>query len=102
MGQCRSTYPLGAPTRKPLTSERPTVDGRAMSAVGHAAASTRIGSELHPPRIIYDKPQMISVDRIDRRVWYVVAAVVIVLLLAWLLGWFGGAETPASAPTTPQ
>ena len=51
---------------------------------------------------MYGKPRGISVDRIDRRVWYVVAAVVIVLLLAWLLGWFGGAETPTSAPTTPQ
>ena len=29
-------------------------------------------------------------DRIDQRVWYVVAAVVVLLLLAWLLGWFGG------------
>lgn len=35
------------------------------------------------------------VDRIDRRVWYAVAAVVVLLLLAWLLGWFGGVEAPA-------
>ncbi len=39
-----------------------------------------------------------SVDRIDKRVWYAVAAVVVVLLLAWLLGWFGGAEAPPPAP----
>ena len=38
------------------------------------------------------------VDRIDQRVWYVVAAVVVLLLLAWLLGWFGGTEAPV--PTT--
>ena len=38
------------------------------------------------------------VDRIDPRIWYAVAAVVVVLLLAWLLGWFGGTEAPA--PTT--
>ena len=42
----------------------------------------------------------IVVDRIDRRIWYVVAAVVVVLLLAWLLGWFGGTEAPV-VPTTP-
>ncbi len=40
-------------------------------------------------------------DRIDRWVWYVVAAVVVVLLLAWLLGWFGGAEAPVTAPAAP-
>lgn len=33
-------------------------------------------------------------DRIDKRVWYAVAAVVVLLVFAWLLGWFGGAETP--------
>lgn len=35
----------------------------------------------------------------DRRVWYVVLAVIAVLILAYILGWFGTAETPVTAPT---
>ena len=38
-------------------------------------------------------------DRIDPRIWYAVAAVGVLLLLAWLLGWFGGAEVPPPATT---
>ena len=35
-------------------------------------------------------------DLKDRRIWYVVAAVVIVLLIiAYAAGWFGGAPAPA-------
>ena len=48
---------------------------------------------------MYSKRWGVFVDRIDRRIWYVVAAVVVVLLLAWLLGWFGGAVAPAPATT---
>jgi Flp pilus assembly protein protease CpaA len=34
----------------------------------------------------------------DRRTWYIIAAVVVVILvLGYALGWFGGAD----APTTP-
>jgi hypothetical protein len=40
------------------------------------------------------------VDRIDPRIWYAVAAVVVLLLLAWLFGWFGGAEAPPTPATT--
>jgi hypothetical protein len=40
------------------------------------------------------------VDRIDPRIWYAVAAVVVLFLLAWLFGWFGGAEAPPPAATT--
>ena len=39
------------------------------------------------------------VDRIDPRIWYAVAAVVVVLLLAWLLGWFGGTGAPVPKTT---
>jgi hypothetical protein len=39
------------------------------------------------------------VDRIDPRIWYAVAAVVVLLLLAWLFGWFGGTEVPPPATT---
>jgi hypothetical protein len=45
------------------------------------------------------KAKEVVVDRIDRRVWYGLAAVVVLLLLAWLLGWFGGAEAPPTATT---
>jgi hypothetical protein len=33
----------------------------------------------------------------DKRIWYIVAAVIVLLLLAWYLGWFGGSEVPATA-----
>jgi hypothetical protein len=42
------------------------------------------------------------VDRVDPRIWYAVAAMVVLLLLAWLFGWFGGAEAPTPPPATTQ
>jgi hypothetical protein len=42
------------------------------------------------------------VDRADPRIWYAVAAVVVLILLAWLFGWFGGAEAPTLPPATTQ
>jgi hypothetical protein len=33
----------------------------------------------------------------DRRIWYIVAVVIVLLLLAWYLGWFGGIEAPTTA-----
>jgi hypothetical protein len=33
----------------------------------------------------------------DRRIWYIVAAVIVLLLLAWYLGWFGGNVAPTTA-----
>ena len=41
----------------------------------------------------------------DRRLWWVALAVILVLLvIAWAMGWFGGAPPPetAPAPTTTQ
>jgi hypothetical protein len=35
----------------------------------------------------------------NRRIWYILAAVVVVILvLGYALGWFGGTEAPTVAP----
>jgi hypothetical protein len=37
----------------------------------------------------------------DRRTWSIIAAVVvIILILGYALGWFGGTEAPTTAPGT--
>ena len=33
----------------------------------------------------------------DRRIWYIVAVVIVLLLLAWYLGWFGDNVAPTTA-----
>jgi hypothetical protein len=36
-------------------------------------------------------------DKFDKRIWYTAAAVVVVLVLAWVLGWpWLGGEAPAT------
>ena len=45
-------------------------------------------------------------DLSDRRLWYgVVGVIVILLAIAWAAGWFGGVHLPPPSPTptlTPQ
>ena len=37
---------------------------------------------------------------VDKRVWYAVGGVIVLLLLAWLLGLFGDDKAPVPAPAT--
>ena len=74
-----------------MSSDGP--DPRTIALPGHR--HQRIGS-YNPEDT---KPKEAVVDRIDRRVWYGVASVVVLLLLAWLFGWFGGAEAPPTTTT---
>jgi hypothetical protein len=39
----------------------------------------------------------------DKRVWWAIGIVVVLIILAWAFGWFGGVEEPVTtAPTTTQ
>jgi hypothetical protein len=37
----------------------------------------------------------------DKRIWYIVGGVIVVLILAYLFGIFDAADTPTAAPTRP-
>jgi hypothetical protein len=48
---------------------------------------------------VLSRPNSWRRRRMDRRTWSIIAAVVvIILILGYALGWFGGTEAPTTAP----
>ena len=59
----------------------------------HAAFGRLIGRDVQRERLGGNVMEFLQ----DRRVWIGVAVVVVLVILAYALGWFGG-ETPAPPP----
>ncbi len=67
--------------------------------------TSRRVADLHTEAVAYDAAGSLTtgggpaMNFGDRRTWYAIAAVIVVLLIiAWAAGWLGGAAPPETAP----